>query len=221
MMNVRLSPSMMCADVLELKQILHTMEAENIELLHMDVMDGHFVSNLTLGTDYLNFVRKATNIPLDVHMMVEYPEDKLAWFQPRPGETFSIHAESTRHLQRALSTVREYAASPVVAINPATPLAMIEDVLPDVDGVLVMTVNPGFAGQRMVPQTLEKIARLRALLDANGYEHKFIEVDGNVSVENALKMRAAGADTFVLGTSCIFKGDDMAGNIRAFRTAVK
>lgn len=220
-MNVRLSPSMMCADVLELKQILHTMEAENIELLHMDVMDGHFVSNLTLGTDYLNFVRKATKIPLDVHLMVESPEDKLAWFQPRPGEIFSIHAESTRHLQRALRAVREYAASPVVAINPATPLVMIEDILPDVDGVLVMTVNPGFAGQRMVPQTLDKIARLRALLDANGYEQKFIEVDGNVSVENALKMRAAGADTFVLGTSCIFKGDDMAGNISAFRAAVK
>lgn len=220
-MNVRLSPSMMCADVLELKQTLHTMEAEQIELLHMDVMDGHFVSNFTLGTDYLKFMRKATNIPLDVHLMVENPEDKLGWFQPQPGEIFSIHAESTRHLQRVLNAVKAYGAVPVVAINPGTPLVMIEDVLPDVDGVLVMTVNPGFAGQRLVPQTLDKIARLRAMLDENGYGQKFIEVDGNVSVENALKMRAAGADTFVLGTSCIFKGDDLAGNIRAFRATVK
>lgn len=220
-MNVRLSPSMMCADVLELKQTLHTMEAEQIEMLHMDVMDGHFVSNFTLGTDYLKFMRKATSIPLDVHLMVEKPEDKLGWFQPQPGEIFSIHAESTRHLQRALNAVKAYGAVPVVAINPGTPLVMIEDVLLDVDGVLVMTVNPGFAGQRLVPQTLDKIARLRAMLDENGHGQKFIEVDGNVSVENALKMRAAGADTFVLGTSCIFKGDDLAGNIRAFRATVK
>lgn len=220
-MNVRLSPSMMCADVLELKQTLHTMEAEQIEMLHMDVMDGHFVSNFTLGTDYLKFMRKATSIPLDVHLMVEKPEDKLGWFQPQPGEIFSIHAESTRHLQRALNAVKAYGAVPVVAINPGTPLVMIEDVLLDVDGVLVMTVNPGFAGQHLVPQTLDKIARLRAMLDENGHGQKFIEVDGNVSVENALKMRAAGADTFVLGTSCIFKGDDLAGNIRAFRATVK
>lgn len=220
-MNVRLSPSMMCADVLELKQTLRTMEAEQIEMLHMDVMDGHFVSNFTLGTDYLKFMRKATSIPLDVHLMVEKPEDKLGWFQPQPGEIFSIHAESTRHLQRVLNAVKAYGAVPVVAINPGTPLVMIEDVLLDVDGVLVMTVNPGFAGQRLVPQTLDKIARLRAMLDENGHGQKFIEVDGNVSVENALKMRAAGADTFVLGTSCIFKGDDLAGNIRAFRATVK
>ena len=220
-MNVRLSPSMMCADVLELKQTLHTMEAEQIEMLHMDVMDGHFVSNFTLGTDYLKFMRKATSIPLDVHLMVEKPEDKLGWFQPQPGEIFSIHAESTRHLQRVLNAVKAYGAVPVVAINPGTPLVMIEDVLLDVDGVLVMTVNPGFAGQRLVLQTLDKIARLRAMLDENGHGQKFIEVDGNVSVENALKMRAAGADTFVLGTSCIFKGDDLAGNIRAFRATVK
>lgn len=220
-MRVRLSPSMMCADVVTLRSTLQTMEAEHVELLHMDVMDGHFVSNLTLGTDYLRFVRRATSIPLDVHMMVESPEDKLSWFQPQPGEIFSIHAESTRHLQRALCAVREYGASPIVAINPGTPLVMIEDVLQDVDGVLIMTVNPGFAGQRMVPQTLEKITRLRTMLDENGYGGKFIEVDGNVSVENALKMRAAGADTFVLGTSCIFKGDDLSGNIRAFRAAVQ
>lgn len=220
-MNVRLSPSMMCADVLELKQTLHTMEAEQIEMLHMDVMDGHFVSNFTLGTDYLKFMRKATSIPLDIHLMVEKPEDKLGWFQPQPGEIFSIHAESTRHLQRVLNAVKAYGAVPVVAINPGTPLVMIEDVLLDVDGVLVMTVNPGFAGQHLVPQTLDKIARLRAMLDENGHGQKFIEVDGNVSVENALKMRAAGADTFVLGTSCIFKGDDLAGNIRAFRATVK
>ena len=220
-MKVRLSPSMMCADVMNLEAIVHTMESERIDLLHMDVMDGHFVSNFTLGTDYIKLIRKYSKIPMDIHLMVERPEDCISWFEPKPGELFSIHAESTHHLQRALAKVREFGASPVVAINPATPLVIVEEVLPDVDGVLVMTVNPGFAGQKMVPWTLDKIRRLRTLLDEKGYQDTFIEADGNVSIENAAKMRAAGADTFVLGTSCIFKGNDIAANIRQFRSSIQ
>lgn len=220
-MKVRISPSMMCADLLNLKETLSAMQAQQVEYLHMDIMDGHFVSNFMLGTNFLQDIRKATTIPLDVHMMVERPEDCLAWLQPQPGEIFSVHAESTCHLQRVLGQIREHGAQAVVAINPATPLSAVEEVLPDVSGVLVMTVNPGFAGQKMVPQTLDKIRRLRQLLDERGYEQLFIEVDGNVSLEHAQQMRAAGADTFVLGTSCVFQGQDLEDNIRRFRTTVQ
>ena len=118
-------------------------------------------------------------------MMVEKPEEKLDWFDIQPGEYVSVHAESTRHLQRTLAKIADYGAHPMVALNPATPHCMLEDVLDDVSGVLLMTVNPGFAGQKLVPQTLGKITRLRELLDKTGHEEVFIEVDGNVSFENA------------------------------------
>lgn len=137
-------------------------------------------------------------------MMVEKPEEKLDWFDIQPGEYVSVHAESTRHLQRTLAKIADYGAHPMVALNPATPLCMLEDVLDDVSGVLLMTVNPGFAGQKLVPQTLGKITRLRELLDKTGHEEVFIEVDGNVSFENAPKMYHAGARAFVCGTSSIF-----------------
>ena len=162
---------------------------------------------MMLGTDSIKQLRKISNIPLDIHLMIEQPEDKLSWFDLQPGEWVSIHTESTRHLQRALTRVREYGAKPMVALSPATPLCMIEDVLPDVDGVLLMTVNPGFAGQKLVPQMVNKVARLRKLLDETGYEHLRIEVDGNVSFENIGALRRAGADIFVGGTSSMFHKD--------------
>ncbi len=208
MHNALLSCSMMCASLWSgAEKVLAELEAGSVELLHADVMDGVFVPNMMLGTDSIKQLRKISNIPLDIHLMIEQPEDKLGWFDLQPGEWVSIHVESTRHLQRALTRVREYGAHPMVALSPATPLCMIEDVLPDVDGVLLMTVNPGFAGQKLVPQMINKIARLRKMLDENGYEHVRIEVDGNVSFENIGKMRKAGADIFVGGTSSMFHKD--------------
>ena len=154
--------------------------------------------------------------------MIENPELKLGWFGISEGEYVSIHQESTKHLQRALAAVRDYGAHPSVALNPGTPLCMIEDVLCDVDMVLLMTVNPGFAGQKLVPQTLEKITRLREMLDKGGRSDVLIQVDGNVSWENAVKMRAAGADVFVCGTSSIFgKGSTIEENIARFREILK
>ena len=200
-----LSPSMMCVSHwTDAAPLLGELARQGVEYLHMDAMDGVFVQNLMLGTESIKHMRRISSIPLDIHLMIERPEEKLGWFDIQPGEFVSVHVESTKHIQRALARVREFGAKPMVALNPGTPLAMIEDVLDDVDAVLVMTVNPGFAGQKLVPQTLGKITRLRQLLDSAGKEHVRIEVDGNVSFENAVRMRAAGADMFVCGTSSIF-----------------
>ena len=203
------------------EEALDALERGGVDLLHLDIMDGQFVPNMMLGTEHVKQLREASSSPLDIHLMIERPEDKLDWFEIAEGEWVSIHAESTNHLQRVLSRVRDCGAHPMVALNPATPICMVENVLEDVDGILLMTVNPGFAGPKLVPQTLDKIARLRATLDSAALPHVLIEVDGNVSFETAPKMRAAGADAFVCGTSSIFhKGAPIAENIEKFRAAL-
>lgn len=199
------SPSVMCMSEWrgagdQLDQLI----ASGVELIHADVMDGEFVPNMMFGTDSIRNLRKACPIPLDLHMMIERPDDKLPWFDIQPGEYVSIHYETAKHLQRTLSYIRDRGAHPMVALNPSTPLFMLEDVLDEIDGVLVMAVNPGFAGQKLIPQMINKIARLRKMLDETGRQAMRIEVDGNVSFENAVKMRAAGADIFVCGTSSVF-----------------
>lgn len=219
MRDCLIAPSVMCLSAWhDSERVIEELAAGGADLLHADVMDGEFVPNLMLGTDSIRQLRRIVNIPLDLHLMIQRPEDKLDWFDIQPGEFVSVHVESTRHLQRAVTRVRDYGAHPMAALNPATPLCMLEDVLADVDGVLLMTVNPGFAGQKLVSQTLAKIARLRKLLDSCGYSDIKIEVDGNVSFENAEKMRRAGADIFVGGTSSIFhKGGTVEENIRHLR----
>ncbi|MBE6667315.1 MAG: ribulose-phosphate 3-epimerase [Ruminococcaceae bacterium] len=217
----QISPSVMCADFMNFGECIRDFEKNGIEYLHVDIMDGQFVKNFTLGTDFCKILKKETNIPLDIHLMVERPEDKLSWFEFGEGDYVSIHYESTAHLQRALAEIRARGAKPMVAINPATPIEVLRWVLPDIDAVLLMTVNPGFAGQKMVPQSIEKIRELRSYLDANGYENVEIEVDGNVSFENARKMSDAGADIFVAGTSSLFKkGVPMDESVKKFRESI-
>lgn len=208
-----LSPSMMCADPTKLVETVRLFEECGIEYLHIDIMDGVFVKNFTLGTDYCRALRKITSIPLDIHLMITEPEWKIDWFEPRPGDFVSIHAESTCHLGRALAKVREYGAKAMAALNPATPLTALDYVLDDIEGVLIMTVNPGFAGQKLIPAMLKKITDTRAYLDSRGYKHVSIEVDGNVSFENAEKMSRAGADIFVCGSSSVFAAGDIRENI--------
>ena len=220
MHDVKLSPSMMCVDLFHMAETIRVFEACNIPYLHIDVMDGSFVPNLMLGTETIRQLRRFTSIPMDIHLMIENPDEKLEWFEPCGGDYVSIHVETTRHLQRLLAKVRNLGAKPMVAINPATPLAAIEEVLCDVDAVLVMTVNPGYAGQKLVPQALEKIKRLRAMLDNKGFEDVEIEVDGNVSRENALKMREAGANIFVAGTSLLFRPGRLEDHIAVFNKAM-
>jgi len=218
MLKAKLSPSMMCVDFTHVSETVKTFEDAGVEYLHIDIMDGEFVPNFTLGTDFCEKMRKLSKIPLDVHLMITKPENKLDWFRPQPGEIFAVHVESTVHLQRVLTKIRSYGAKAYAAINPATPIVMLEDVLDVLDGVLVMTVNPGYAGQKLVESTLAKITRLRAFLDSRGYENVEIEVDGNVSFDNAVRMRQAGADLFVAGTSSVFYSKDtVENNVRLLR----
>ena len=207
------SPSMMCADALNLGADAVALEKAGVQYFHYDVMDGDFVPNFMLGPDVIKAVRKVSKVPADIHLMVKNPERHLHLFDLRAGDVVSVHQESTIHLQRTLAAIRQTGAQAAVALNPATPLFTIEDVLPDIDMVLLMTVNPGFAGQKLVPQTLQKITRLRKMLDESGYAHVRIEVDGNVSFENAVKMRAAGADLFVAGTSAVFREGGIEANM--------
>ncbi len=221
-MNVLIAPSVMCADFLHLADTLAGLESAGADLLHADIMDGCFVPNYTLGTDFCRALRNASTLPLDLHLMIERPENRLSWFPAREGDWVSVHAEATPHLQRALAAIRALGAHPMAAINPATPLSAVEEVLDDVDGILVMTVNPGFAGQKLIPHTIDKVRRLRAMLDAAGKRDARIEADGNVSLTNAPLLTAAGADILVAGTSSVFrKGVTVVQGMEDLRKAVE
>ena len=199
-----ISPSLMCGSLESFGEMLHTFETEGIEMLHIDVMDGEFVPNLQFGTSTIEQIRGMTKLPLDIHLMIGRPEDKLDWFGIREGEWVSVHYESTAHVQKALAGIRARGGHPMLALNPATPLAVLENVLDDCDGILVMTVNPGFAGQTIIPATIKKVAALRRMLDESGYAHLLIQVDGNVSFVNAKLLSQAGANIFVAGSSSVF-----------------
>jgi ribulose-phosphate 3-epimerase len=223
MNRAMLSPSAMCMFGWgDMEITIEKLQQGGADLLHIDVMDGVFVPNLMLGTENIKYLRKISPLPLDIHLMIEHPEEKLDWFDIQPCEYVSVHVESTNHLQRALTRIRRYGAHPIAALNPATPLCMIEEVTDDIDAVLLMTVNPGFAGQELVPQTLHKMNRLRRMLDEIGRPDIRIEVDGNVSFEHGSKMRDAGADLFVCGTSSIFdKSGTILENIERFRNCIE
>ena len=217
-MQNKIAPSVMCVPMYELEKYVQEMEEFGIELIHIDIMDGSFVQNYTLGTNFVKELKEKTKLPLDIHLMIEEPEKKLEWFTFGEGDYVSVHYEATRHLQKALAAIRARGAKALVAINPATPISSLDSLLDDIDGVLVMTVNPGFAGQKLVQSTLKKIQNLRKYLDDAGYEHIEIEVDGNVSFENLKRMKDAGANIFVCGTSSIYApGAPVCENIQKIR----
>lgn len=216
-----LSPSMMCADLVRLENILAQFEKEGVEYLHVDIMDGEFVPNITLGVDFCRLLRRLTFIPLDIHLMIVNPESKLKWFDIRPGELVSVHCESAADIRGCISYVRGIGANAIAAVNPDTPLSVLDGLYDYIDGVLIMSVNPGFAGQRIIPNSFDKVRDLRTRFEKYGIADKIIEVDGNISFENAAKMRDAGADIFVGGTSSVFCGDCIADNIARLRKILK
>ena len=217
----KIAPSIMCAPLLAVEDCLRELENSGADLIHIDIMDGSFVSNYTLGTNFVKELKSKTKVPLDIHLMIDDPEKKVDWFAFGEGDYVSVHYESSRHLRRAIGAIRERGAKVMVALNPATPIYALESVLDDIDAVLLMTVNPGFAGQALIESTLKKIARLRKYLDEGGYSHIEIEVDGNVSFENAKRMSEVGADIFVAGSSSVFSKDaSVAENMAKLRTII-
>ena len=221
-MEKKISPSLMCGHISKYSEILSEFEKNGIEYLHIDVMDGVFVPNLQFGTDTIKQLRSMSDIPLDIHLMITNPETKLDWFEICEGDYVAVHYEACTHLQAVLQTIKRKGGKTMLALNPGTPLCVLEEVLPDLDAVLVMTVNPGFAGQKLIPQTLDKITRCRKLLDDAGYPGIEIECDGNVSFENARKMSDAGANIFVAGTSSLYAKDgSLEDNIAKMRDAIK
>lgn len=203
-MTSLICPSMMCADMFDLKKSISLLEECGADFLHIDIMDGVFVPNYTLGTDYIKNLHKFTDIPQDIHLMITSPETKLDRFDIKKGDCVSFHYEATSDAAYCINYIANKGAYPILAINPDTDISVLKPYLPTLYGVLVMTVFPGYAGQKLVQGSIEKIKSTRDMCNEAGYSNIRIEVDGNVSFENATLMRQAGADMFVAGTSSVF-----------------
>ncbi|ATB28486.1 ribulose-phosphate 3-epimerase [Melittangium boletus] len=209
------SPSMLSSDFGRLAEEVRAVEAAGADWIHVDVMDGRFVPNLTLGPVVVQAIKKAATRPLDVHLMIVEPEKYIEAFAKAGADILTVHVEACTHLHRVLQQIRNAGAKPAVVLNPATPLSSIEEVLGDVEMVLLMSVNPGFGGQGFIPQTVDKVRRLRAMLDARGLKTD-IEVDGGINAETARLVVDAGASVLVAG-SHVFGAKDYAAAIRSLR----
>jgi len=212
---IEIAPSILAANFACLGDGIGAVERGGAAMLHVDVMDGHFVPNISIGVPVVASLRKATRLPLDVHLMIESPESYIQAFAEAGADMISVHQEATPHLDRALAMIREHGCRPGVVINPATPVGTLSEVLGNVDHVLVMSVNPGFGGQKFIPGALGKIRELKLIRER--YNHSFrIEVDGGVGPENVVDLVRAGASMLVAGTS-IFHTPDVAEAVRSLK----
>ena len=214
---VKIAPSILAADFTRLGEEIAQVEAAGADLLHVDVMDGHFVPNLTIGPPVIKAIKAVTKLPLDVHLMVEQPDALLPDFIDAGSDNLTVHVEACRHLHRTIQSIKDAGVRASVVLNPATSLHALDEILPEVHMVLLMSVNPGFGGQRFLPATLDKIRALRAQIGERQLPVD-IEVDGGVKADNAADICAAGADVLVAGTA-IFGQPDYGAAIRALRAA--
>ena len=216
-MSVRIAPSILAADFARLADEIGRAEAGGADFIHVDVMDGHFVPNITIGVPVVAALKRATRLPLDVHLMIEQPDRYIEAFARAGAATITVHAEAERHLHRTLTRIRELGARAGVALNPATPIEVVGDVIDEIDVLLVMSVNPGFGGQRYIARSEAKVAAARAMLEGGG-SRADIEVDGGVDGTNAAALAAAGATILVAGVA-IFGTRDAAQATRDLREA--
>jgi ribulose-phosphate 3-epimerase len=214
----KIAPSILSADFSRLADEVKAVEKAGADVIHVDVMDGHFVPNITIGPLVVQGLKKLTSLPLDVHLMIENPERYLEAFAQAGSDWITIHAEVCPNLKRMIRKVRQLNVRPGIVLKPATPLKTLFPVLEEIDLVLLMSVNPGFGGQSFIPATLKKIERLRKIVDQNGYSME-IEVDGGVKIENIKEVSRAGGDIFVVGTG-IFKTKDYEETIRKLRQEI-
>ena len=218
--HIQIAPSVLAADFSNLGQQVREATEAGADLIHVDVMDGRFVPPITFGALVVDAVRKVTRLPLDVHLMIETPERYVEAFARAGADVITVHVEACRHLHRTIEQIKEHGVKAGVTLNPATSLVTLEEILPEVDLVLIMSVNPGFGGQRYIPQSTDKIRRLRRMLDAID-SGAYLEVDGGVKASNVRMVVEAGATVIVAG-SAIFRGEQsVAENVAAFREAVE
>ncbi|WP_092589297.1 ribulose-phosphate 3-epimerase [Acidaminobacter hydrogenoformans] len=217
--NLKLAPSILSADFGNLQDEVIKIERSGCEYLHVDVMDGHFVPNLTIGPLVLEALKGRTRLVKDVHLMIEHPERYAEAFAKAGADIITVHQEATVHLHRTIQLIKSLGVKAGVSLNPATPVAVLEDILPDLDLVLIMSVNPGFGGQAFIPQALEKVAKLKSMVTARGLNLE-IEVDGGIKADNVAEVVRAGADVIVAG-SALFGASDFEAEVQKFRTAVK
>lgn len=220
MKKIRIAPSLMCADFIHLGAELDLMREEGADCLHVDIMDGHYVPNYTLGPDFCRSLAEYSPLPLDIHLMIENIDAHAPLFAKIPHARVSFHPEATWHPLRTIDLIKSFGAEVGIAVDPALPLAAVQEILPHVSLVCIMTVNPGYAGQALIPETLDKIRALADVVHTRGLDIQ-IEVDGNVSWANIPRMVEAGADLLVAGTSSLFDGKgDLRTNLRRMRAAI-